>query len=166
MNELQSIRRVVEMPVETALASMLPPIPVFTDNRLYDEDDAASEFCLVRLSFGLMTAQTIGTCGDLEQIRASLVVELYTPKGNGPGRGQDAATAVWQELAKLNRFMAQPGTTFVRLGPISGPSFTPLQGRPHYFTRLSAPVHAQLLSPAPPASLIGAVTVAGTTVVP
>lgn len=174
MNDLQSIRRVVEAPIEQALSTMLPPIPVFTDNRLYDEDDATSEFCLVRLSFGLMSDPTIGICGDVEHIRASLVVEVFTPKGNGPGRGQDAATAIWQELAKLNRFMAQPGTAFVRLGPISGPSFTPLQGRPHYFTRLSAPVHAQVLSPAPPPPsepwtpppLIGAVTVAGTTANP
>jgi hypothetical protein len=147
MNDLQSIRRVVEAPIEQALSAMLPPIPVFTDNRLYDEDDATSEFCLVRLSFGLMSGPTIGICGDVEQIRASLVVEVFTPKGNGPGRGQDAATVVWQELAKLSRALGQPGTTFVRLGPISGPSFTPLQGRPHYFTRLSAPVHAQVLAP-------------------
>jgi hypothetical protein len=144
MNDLQSIRRAVEAPVEAALAAMTPPIPVFTDNRLYDENDATSEFCLVRLSFGLMSDPTVGICGDLEHIRGSVVVEVFTPKGKGPGRGQHAAQAIWQELAKLSRVMARPGITFVRLGSISGPSFTPLQGRPHFFTRLSAPVHAQV----------------------
>jgi hypothetical protein len=144
MNDLQAIRRAIEAPVELALAALTPAIPVFTDNRFYDEDDATSEFCLVRVSFGLMSDPTIGICGDVEHIRASVVVEVFTPKGNGPGRGQQAATVIWQELAKLNRVMALPGVTFVRLGSISGPSFTPLQGRPHFFTRLSAPVHAQV----------------------
>ena len=40
MNDLQAIRRAIEEPVEAALAALTPPIPVFTDNRLYDEDDA------------------------------------------------------------------------------------------------------------------------------
>lgn len=144
MNDLQSIRRAIEAPVEAALAALTPPIPVFTDNRLYDEDDATSEFCLVRLSFGLMSDPTIGVCGHVEHIRGSVVVEVLTPKGNGPGRGQQAAEAIWQALEPLNRALPEATDLVVRLGSISGPSFTPLQGRPHFFTRLSAPVQARV----------------------
>lgn len=144
MNELQTIRRAIEEPVETALAALTPPIPVFTDNRLYDEDDATSEFCLVRISFGLMSDTTIGFCGDVEQIRASAVIEVFTPKGNGPGRGQKAAEAIWRALVPLNRKLPAAGDLVVHTGPLSGPSFAPLQGRPHFFTRLSAPVYARV----------------------
>jgi len=144
MNDLQAIRRAIEDPVETALAALTPAIPVFTDNRLYDEDDATSEFCLIRVNFGLMSDTTIGTCGDVEFIRASAVIEVYTPKGNGPGRGQKAAEAIWRALVPLNQTMAKSGKVFVRLGSFSGPSFTPLQGRPHFFTRMSVPVRAQV----------------------
>jgi hypothetical protein len=144
MNELQTIRRAVEAPIEAALAALTPAIPVFTDNRLYDEDDAASEFCLVRLSFGSMTTPTIGLCGDLEQIRASVVVEVFTSKGNGPGRGQQAAQRIWNALMPLNRVLPAAGDLVVHVGTISGPSFTPLKGRPHFFTRMSLPVYARV----------------------
>lgn len=144
MNDLQAIRRAIEAPVETALAALTPPIPVFTDNRLYDENDARSEFCLVRVSFGLMSDPTIGICGDVEFIRGSAVIEVYTPKGNGAGRGQKAAEAIWQALMPLNRKLPAAGDLVVRTGSFSGPSFTPLQGRPHFFTRLSVPVRAQV----------------------
>lgn len=144
MNDLQAIRRAIEAPVETALAALTPPIPVFTDNRLYDENEAASEFCLVRMSFGRMSEPTIGTCGHVEQIRASVVVEVFTPKGEGPGRGQQAAQRIWNALMPLDQILPAAGDLVVRVGSISGPSFTPLQGRPHFFTRMSLPVYARV----------------------
>jgi hypothetical protein len=144
MNDLQAIRRAIEAPVETALAALTPAIPVFTDNRFYDADDATSEFCLVRVNFGLMADPTIGFCGDVEHIRASAVIEVFTPKGNGPGRGQKAAEAIWRALVPLNRKLPAAGALVVHLGSLSGPSFTPLQGRPHFFTRLSLPVYARV----------------------
>jgi hypothetical protein len=144
MNDLQAIRRAIEEPVETALAALIPPIPVFTDNRFYDENDATSEFCLVRVSFGLMSDPTIGVCGDIEFIRGSAVIEVYTPKGNGPGRGQQAAEVIWRTLMPLNRALPAAGDLVVRTGSFSGPTFTPLQGRPHFFTRLSVPIRAKV----------------------
>jgi hypothetical protein len=144
MNDLQAIRRAIEAPVEAALSALTPPIPVFTDNRLYDENDATSEFCLVRVNFGLMSDPTIGICGDVEFIRASAVIEVFTPKGNGPGRIQRATTAVWQALAAINKQMGEPGRLVVHLGGISGPSLRRLSGRPHFMASLSAPVRARV----------------------
>ena len=159
MNDLQTIRRAYEAPVETALAALVPPIPVYTDNRFYDADDAKSEFCLCRLSFGLMTENTIGVCGDTEFIRGSLVIEVFTPKGAGPGRGQEAAQALWQALMPLNRAIGGTVGVVARTGPLQGPAFTPLQGRPHFMTRLSAPIRARWMGgPPPPPTLYGLVT--------
>jgi hypothetical protein len=160
MNELQSIRRAYEEPVEVALASLIPSIPVHTDNRFYDADDAKSEFCLCRLSFGLMTENTIGLCGDIEFIRGSLVVEVFTPKGAGPGRAQSAGQAVWTSLMPLNRVLSKGEGVLARIGQIRGPSFKPLQGRPHFMTSLSAPIHARWYGPGPlpPGVLLGIVT--------
>jgi hypothetical protein len=160
MNELQAIRRAYEEPVEVALASLIPSIPVYTDNRFYDADDAKSEFCLCRLSFGLMTENTIGLCGDIEFIRGSLVVEVFTPKGAGPGRAQNAAQAVWTSLMPLNRVLSKGEGVLARIGQIRGPSFTPLQGRPHFMTSLNAPIHARWYGPGPlpPGVLLGIVT--------
>lgn len=143
MNELQSIRRLVEAPVESALAALTPPIPCFTDNRFYDEDDATSEFCLMRVSFGLMNEPAIGPCGNGELIRASAVIEIFTMKGNGPGRGQNAATAVWKAAEALNRGLPRADVPAIRIGAVNGPDLTPLSGRPHFMTRLSFPLKAR-----------------------
>jgi hypothetical protein len=143
MNELQAIRRLVEAPVEVALAALTPKIPCFTDNRLYDEDDATSEFCLMRVSFGLMDEPALGPCGNGELIRASTVIEIFTMKGNGPGRGQNAATAVWRAVEAINRGLPRADVPVIRIGAVSGPGFMPLEGRPHFMTRLSFPLKAR-----------------------
>jgi hypothetical protein len=160
MNELQAIRRAYEEPVEVALATLIPPIRVYTDNRFYDADDANSEFCLCRLSFGLMTENTIGLCGDIEFIRGALVVEVFTPKGAGPGRAQSAAQAIWTNLMPLNRVLSKGEGVLARIGEIRGPSFTPLQGRPHFMTSISAPIRARWYGPGPlpPGVVRGVVT--------
>lgn len=143
MNELQAIRRAYEAPVEAAMAALIPAIPVYTDNRFYDANDANAEFCLCRVSFGLMTENAIGVCGDIEFIRGALVMEVFTPKGAGPGRGQEAAQALWAALMPLNRAMGSTDGLVARIGPLRGPSFTPLSGRPHMMTSLSAPIRAR-----------------------
>jgi hypothetical protein len=159
MNDLQIIRRAYEAPVETALTALVPPIPVYTDNRFYDADDAKSEFCLCRVSFGLMTENTIGVCGDIEFIRGSMVIEVFTPKGAGPGRGQEIAQALWQALMPLNTVMGGTVGVIARTGPFQGPAFTPLQGRPHFMTRLSVPIRPIWLGgPPPPPTLFRLVT--------
>ena len=136
---LQAIRAFIDQPIVAAFAALVPPIPVFVENQRYSDDDTESEFALVRLQWGLMNEPSIG-CGPGELMRGSLVVELFTPKGAGPGRAQEAITPVLAALAALSSI--QSGPVRVQAGRINGPAFTPLDGRPHLMTRLSAPIKA------------------------
>lgn len=134
---LQRIRRAYESLIEAALA-----MPVFSDNSYYAEKKAFDEFALVRLSFGEMHQLSVG--GMDEDIRGSLIVEVFTPKGKGPGRAQDAGEAVLIALAGLNTRMADPFDDVVtRTGPINGPRLTPLQSAPHFQARLSCSFRAR-----------------------
>jgi hypothetical protein len=134
---LQAIRRFFEQPVEDSITTYDASIPVFTDNQTYVDNDAESEFVLLRVNFGPTTEQTF--CSPLERIRGSVVVEIYTPKGRGPGRGQTLATAVMRSLNNLPRSLdlTGGGTVSGRVLELNGPTFTPLDGRPHLLTRLS-----------------------------
>jgi hypothetical protein len=99
---LQAIRKVLE----DAVIAGAGTVPVYVDNQLYDADDATSEFVLVRVHFGTTIEPTF--CENVEDLRGTIVIEIYTPKGQGPG------------VLSLN-----------------GPSFTALDGRPHFMSRLS-----------------------------
>lgn len=150
---LQAIRRTVEQPIEDALLALDPSIPSFTSNEFYDEDDALSEFALLRLSFGLMNLLDIGC--QTEFIRGSMVVEVYTPKGEGPGRGQDAAVAVLRAIAPMRglRPAERQAEVVTRVGVVQGPTFTPLSKRPHLATVLTFPITARVrgvVTPDPP----------------
>jgi hypothetical protein len=142
---LQAIRAVIEQPIIAAFAALTPPIPVYVDNQRYTDDDADSEFALLRLQWGLMNEPSIG-CGPGELLRGSLVVELFVPKGAGPGRAQAAITPVLQALAGLSGSL-QPGPAVAQVGRINGPTFTPLDGRPHLMARVTAPVRGRYDGP-------------------
>jgi hypothetical protein len=133
---LQTIRAAIEQPVITAFDA----VPVFVENQQYTDNDVLSEFALVRLQWGLMNEPSIG-CLPGELIRGVLVVELFTAKGEGPGRAQEVITPVLEVLSGFGRPTNTP--TRITLGQLSGPSFTPLDGRPHLMTRVSAPVRAR-----------------------
>ena len=134
---LQAIRRFFEQPVEAGLHGVDPTLKVLTDNQTYVSDNAETEFVLLRVNFGPTTEQTF--CGPMERIRGSLVVEIYTPKGRGPGRAQEIASEVAFALNSLPRHTntTTPDVVSGRINEINGPTFTPLDGRPHLLTRLS-----------------------------
>ena len=54
----QAVRRYFEEPIETALNGF--NIPIRYENQLVPDDDAASEFALVRLNFGTTAEIAIG----------------------------------------------------------------------------------------------------------
>lgn len=137
---LQIVRAAIEKPIIDALAALASPVPAYVENQFYDEKEAEDEFALISLQWGLTSEPSVG-CAAGELLRGVLAVELFTSKGKGPGRGQVLAAAV---LGALGGLGGTPSSgTFVSLGPISGPSFTPLELRPHLMTRLSVPVRAR-----------------------
>jgi hypothetical protein len=139
---LQAIRAFFEVPLITAYAALTPPVPVYVDNQTITTPDATTEYVVLSLSFGLITEPTI--TNSLDWHRASLVVECFSAKGVGPGRGQTLIQTAINTLAGMNAAQGS-ATNNVRgsIGPITGPAFFALDGRPHYLTRLSVPVQGR-----------------------
>jgi hypothetical protein len=135
---LQAVRKVLEDAVKAGAGAVTPAVPVYVDNQQYTDNDATKEFVLVRVNFGTTTEPTF--CENVESLRGSLVVEIFTPKGKGPGRGQTLATEIAKQLNGL-RYHRATGAK-ARMLEINGPSFSALDGRPHYMTRLSGPLLA------------------------
>jgi hypothetical protein len=96
----QAIRAAYEDHIRTAAAALTPPVPVFFENQPFTDADAAKEHILMRLDFGVIGEETIGDM--VENVRGSLVVEVYTPKGRGPGRSQVVAAALAKALSAMN----------------------------------------------------------------
>lgn len=147
---LQKIRTAIEVPIKTALQVVAPSFKVLTENQEYAENSSLSEFALVSISFGLMTESSL-QCELAVNIRASLVVTIYSQKGKGPGRAQQLAEAVIDALVGMSDPTATPAVSGVRAYPtqIDGPTFTPMEGRPHIATRITAPIMAKVTPVAP-----------------
>jgi hypothetical protein len=139
---LQAIRRFYEAPLISAFGNFVPTVPVYVDNQPLPDTTALSEYVLLRLSFGLITEPTLAANFDWH--RGSLVIEVYSAKGVGPGRGQALIQTAIDTLTAMN---ATQGTAVnnVRgsIGPIVGPSFFALEGTPHYLTRISTAFQAR-----------------------
>lgn len=143
MTTLQQIRGVYEQVVIDAAGD----VDVYAENQEVGDFDAANEYCLVRVNFGEMQETNIG-CEALEFIRGSLVCEIYTPKGQGPGRGLEIAQPIMQALSGIATLSPPPSPDFVvRVGAINGPRQAALTDRPHHFTRFSCPIYARVVEP-------------------
>ena len=130
---LQAVRKVLEDAVKAGAGAVTPAVPVYVDNQEYTDNDATKEFVLVRVNFGEITEPTF--CENVEDLRGTIVIEIYTPKGQGPGRGQTLATEISKQLNAL-RYHAAAGAK-ARVLSLNGPSFSALDGRPHFMSRLS-----------------------------
>ena len=135
---LQAVRKVLEDAVKAGAGAVTPAVPVYVDNQEYTDSDATKEFVLVRVNFGTTTEPTL--CENVESLRGSLVVEVFTAKGRGAGRGQTIASEIAKKLNALRYHQATGAKA--RMLEINGPSFSALEGRPHYMTRLSGPLLA------------------------
>jgi len=138
----QAVRRYFEEPIETVLASY--NIPVRYENQLVPTSGADIEFALIRLNFGTTAEIAIGCA--VEDLRGSLVVEVFTEKGVGPGRLQDVTAEISQALYALNdRPKARDANGVLgRVDPITGPAFTPLSQDPYFVASLSCGVVASV----------------------
>lgn len=137
----QAVRRYFEEPVETALNGF--SIPIRYENQLEPASGADLEFALVRLNFGTTADIALGCA--IEDLRASLVVEVFLEKGFGPARAQNVATDVMQALYALNdRPKERVNGVLGRVDPITGPAFTALADRPYFVVSLSCGVVASV----------------------
>ena len=138
---IQAVRRYFEEPIETALNGF--NIPIRYENQLVPEGDADTEYALVRLNFGTTAELALGCA--IENLRASLVVEVYLEKGYGPARAQSVADDVMTALYALNdRPKQRVNGVLGRVDPITGPAFTPLSDQPYFVVSLSCGVVASV----------------------
>jgi hypothetical protein len=151
MTTLQQIRGIYERIV----IDMAGNVDVFVENQSVGELDALFEYCIVRVSFGLMQELNVG-CEATEHVRGSLVCEIYTQKGKGPGRGLEIAQPIIQGLCLLNSSIPQADQDVIpRVGQLQGPTQASPTDRPHHFTRFSMPIYARVavldgVEPQPP----------------
>ena len=139
---LQHIRHYYEQPIVDWCAANT--VELRADNMIDPGSDASSEFLVTRFNFGQFTEQTL--CGAIENVRGSLIVEFFGPKGVGPARAQTVMLAIMRELIDLTDRPASPDANGVlgTLGPITGPSFTALDDRPYFFATMSMPIVASV----------------------
>jgi hypothetical protein len=149
----QAIRRFYEQPVETVAAAL--GIPVRYDNQLESGGDAYSEYITARLNPGTTSDPTL--CGPIEIIRGSYVVEYYGPKGIGSGRAQDVMQQIASALCLQVETRPHDVAGFIVNGDIlalNGPTFTPLNNTPYYFSSLSASIIGRIVSPGAPVAAV------------
>ncbi len=136
---LQAIRRYYEEAVEAAATA--EGIDIRYSNELDAGGDAASEFLTVRVSFGLFTEST--TCGAIENIRGTIIVDYFGPKGRGPGRAQTVMTEITKQLCLLTaRPKQRVNGVLGTINDLTGPAFAALSDRPYFFASLSGGIVA------------------------
>jgi hypothetical protein len=141
---LQNVRKYFEGPVIAAANALV--VPIFVDNQPLTDADSTGAHILMRLAFGSVTETTL--CESLENLRGSIVIEIYTPKGEGPAASQTLARAMATALLDINRTRLHPvdGVRGVTR-ELTGPSFAALEGKPHFFARLGCGFQASYTAP-------------------
>ena len=142
---LQAIRSIYEAPVIAALGALSPSVSCYGDNQTYTDDDATTEYALIRINFTGTTETTLGP--SMENLEGLVIVECFTPKNIGPARAQEMITSVMTALNNLNTCNPHPSTgSYGTVGQIIGPTFAALQDKPHYMASISCPFKATHLS--------------------
>ena len=136
---------------ETAVFNAFPiGFDCYGSNQAFTTSDATEEYGTVDLQFGQVTEKVL--TGNMERIRGSLVVEVYTAKNTGPARAQELITPVMKALNDLNSCSGYKKYGAVGwVGDMIGPTFAALDDAPFYMARLSVAVTAKYLEePTPP----------------
>lgn len=131
---LQPIRGIFELTTRDALvAAGIAPELVFFDGVQETPPDAATAYAVVSLSFVQVAVETVGCA--VEQIRGSLMCNVYTPKQRGSKQGEEIALAVLQSWTALNT--APQGGHCPRVQKMEGPRGIALSERPHQLHAVS-----------------------------
>ena len=132
----QAVRAAVESPIQTAFGALSPAVPVFFDNITAAPGNSTTEYIKVSLSFGLTTEQ--GLTANLDRIRGSIVVRVYTEKGKGPARNQTLVDTAVTTLLSLSASTRAATGIYLRPGVVNGPTFSTTEQSPHMMGRIDA----------------------------
>ena len=132
----QSIRAKLEGPLLTAYNDESPSIPVYFDNVTAVPPDPPKEYVRVNITFGLTTQSSLTQ--SLDYARGAIIVRCFTPKSTGPARCQEMIQLAKQVIDAINITPKSATATYVRVGPITGPSFFAPDDSPHFIGRIDA----------------------------
>ena len=130
----QQIRAAIESPIQTAFGALSPAVPVFFDNITAAPANSTTEYVRVSIDFGLTTEQTLE--GNLDRIRGSVVIRVYTEKGKGPARNQALINEAVTTLLSLSASTRAATGIYLRPGAINGPALSVTEGAPHLVGRI------------------------------
>tara|TARA_R110002020_G_scaffold272044_1_gene487179 strand:- start:10 stop:441 length:432 start_codon:yes stop_codon:yes gene_type:complete len=132
----QAIRAAIESPLQTAFGALSPAVPVFFDGITAAPANATTEYVRVNVTFGLTTEVTLTS--NLDFVRGSVVVRVYSEKGKGPARNQTLLNTAVTTLTGLSASTRDSSGIYLRPGAINGPTFSAEEASPHFVGRIDA----------------------------
>jgi hypothetical protein len=140
----QAIRAAVENPLLSAFNALVPPVPVYFDNITAAPANTTTEHVKVNVTFGLTTDNTLTT--SLDNARGVIVIRVFTEKGRGPARNQTLLTTATTALETLTNAGKTTTGVYFRVGQVTGPTFSAVDGSPLFVGRVEAPYTAMVIS--------------------
>lgn len=137
----QAIRAAIESPLQTAFGALSPAVPVFFDGITAAPANATTEYVRVNVTFGLTTEVTLTS--NLDFVRGSVVVRVYSEKGKGPARNQTLLNTAVTTLTGLSASTRDSSGIYLRPGAINGPTFSAEEASPHFVGRIDASFTAE-----------------------
>lgn len=130
----QAVRAAIESPLQNAFKVLSPAVPVFFDNITAAPANATTEYIKVSIEFGLTTEQSLES--NLDRIRGSIVIRVYTEKGKGPARNQNLIDTAVTTLLGLSTSTRASTGVYLRPGAINGPTLSTTEASPHLVGRI------------------------------
>ena len=140
----QSIRAQVENPLLTAFGALSPAIPVYFDNITAVPPNSTTEYVRVNITFGATNDPTLTS--SVDNARGSVIIKIFTQKGEGPARNQTLITTAVDVLETLNNGTKGTTGTYLKTGSIEGPSFSSTETSPMFMGRIETSYVATVLS--------------------
>ena len=140
----QKIRAEVENPLLTAFGALSPAIPVFFDNITAAPANSTTEYVRVNVTFGLTNDPTLGS--SVDNARGSIVIRVFSKKGEGPARNQTLLTTAVDVLETINDGTKSTTGTYLKTGSIEGPTFSSTETPPMFMGRIETSYVATVLS--------------------
>ena len=137
----QAIRAAIEGPLQTAFGALSPAVPVLFDGITAAPANATTEYVRVNVTFGLTTEVTLTS--NLDFVRGSIVVLVYSEKGKGPARNQTLLNTAVTTLTSLSASTRDDSGIYLRPGAINGPTFSAEEASPHFVGRIDTSFTAE-----------------------
>ena len=113
----QAIRAAIENPLLTAFSDLSPAVPVYFDNITAAPANTTTEYVRVNINFGLTTETTLTS--NLDFARGSIVIRVFSEKGQGPARNQTLLSTAVTTLTSLSASVRDGSGIYVRPGAIN-----------------------------------------------